>query len=370
MATVFTVRGAEERAWPAAAAAAPISASRVHLHYFENMRGLAILLVIAAHCLGLAWSGTATRWFDHDPVLSIVTGGTPIFVFISGFFFHHVFRHDFDYVAFVARKARSLLPAYLAVTAVLLLIEHAMGIDAVRYGPIQGLADRYFMALYAGASGPAMWYVPFVFDLFLLSPLVLLFLHARPSTQCAVLAVALVIGVLVDRSYLNRLHNLEHFGFYYLLGAFSSLHRARFEALLRRRRTTHLAAAAIVVLAIAEYRFGRVEAAGMATVWPAFKFLYFGKIALVLLLASLALRYADRPIPWLSKVSEWSFALFFVHQIPLLLLRPMAIAGAFNLGPGYFGLAWCVAVVFAMSMGMIWAARQLLGHRSRYLIGV
>lgn len=364
MATVVVARVALQATQPAVP-----RAGGAYLPYFENMRGIAILLVISAHCFGLAWSARPDRWSDHDPVVTFIAGSTAIFVFVSGFFFHHVFRGGFDYAAFVAKKARSLLPPYLAVTAVLLLTERAMGIDGIRYGSLTSLPDQYFMALFAGVSGPAMWYIPFVFDIFLLSPLVLLFLRARPQVQWAMLAAALVIGVLVDRSEFNRVHNVAHFGFYYLLGAFCSAHRARFEALLRRPRTMHLAVAIVVVLAIAEYRFGGAEAAGFPVPWPAAKFIYFGKIALVLLLAGLTLRFANRPIAGLSTIAEWSFALFFVHQLPLLLLRPMASAGAFNLGAGYLGLAWCATVVFSMSIGMVWGVRQLTGHRSPYLIG-
>lgn len=341
-----------------------------HLHYAENLRAAAIVLVIASHCYGLAWSGTAERWFDHDPVLGFISGATAIFVFISGFFFHHVLRGRFDHAAFVTKKAQKLLPAYLAVTAMLLLIERSMGIDGLRYGSLRDPAAQFGMALLAGTGGPAMWYIPFIFDIFLLSPLFLLFLRAGTRAQAAVLGVLLVVGLLVDRSELNRVHNLAHFGFYYAFGAFCSLHRERFEAIVRRVPAIAGSAAAVAVLAAAQYRFGLAEQAGLPVAWPAAKFVYVGKIAQILLLAGIALRFADRPIAGVTTVAQWSFGLFFLHQVPLLLLRPLAAQGAFAFPASHAGLLLCATLVFAMAMAMIWLARRALGRHSRYFVGV
>jgi probable poly-beta-1,6-N-acetyl-D-glucosamine export protein len=343
---------------------APVSA---RLHYMANMRGITILMVIASHCYGLAWSGTAEDWFPHDPVLSFISGATPVFVFISGFFFHHVFGRAFSYPAFIRKKAGALLPPYLFITAVLVLAERAMHIAAFRYGTLTDPGTQFVMAAMTGASGPAMWYLPFLFDIFLLSPLFLLFMRAPVRAQAAVLLGLFVIGLLVDRSFFNRFANLGHFVFFYALGIWCSLHRQRFERLVQRPEAIAASLGAIVLLGIAQYEFGLAQAAHLPLPWSPEKFVYVRKLALILLMAGVLLRFGQAPLPGLITVADWSFALFFVHQIALLALRPLAASGCIR--PGFGALLIFATLATLISLALIWLARQSLGRRSRYFVG-
>lgn len=348
--------------------AAPPAQARSHLHYMENMRGITILLVIASHCFGLAWSGSPGSWFPSDPVLSFLSGATPVFVFISGFFFHHVFHGEFRYLPFLRKKARALLPPYLMVTVTLIAVQHAMGIDSRFYFGLRDPVAQFAMAAISGGSGPAMWYIPFLFDIFLLSPLFLLFAKAPLHRQLAVLGGLLVLGLLVDRSAFNRLGNLAHFSFYYALGIHCSLYRARFERSVRSDAAIFGAAAVILLLATAQYWFARAGEAGWLLPWDPIKFVYLRKIALIVLLSGTLLRFADRPLPGLTRIAHWSFGLFFVHQLPILLLMPVAASGI--VAPGHGALVLYAGLVFAMSMAILWGVKRVCGPASRHLVGV
>lgn len=365
MASVYSGTLAEAVCASATNAGAPI---REHVHYLENMRAVAIVLVVASHCYGLAWSGTRLNWFSDDPLLSFLSGATPIFVFISGYFFHHVFGARFDYVEFLQKKAVALLPPYVVVTTLLLLTEHALGLAGLRYrihDPVEQLA----MALITGAGGPAMWYIPFIFDMFLLSPLFLIFMRMREHAQLTALSALFLLGLIVDRGdTFARLANIGHFSFYYALGIYCSRHRARFEALVQESWVMAASLGIIVLLAAAQYRAGLEVAAGMPVTWTPEKFVYIRKIALILLLAGLLLRHADRPVPGMTPIARWSFGIFFLHQLPLLLLLP--IAGHDRIAPGYGGLACYAALVFGIAVLLVRLARDLFGSRSRYLVGV
>lgn len=337
------------------------------LQYLENMRGAATLLVITTHCLGLAWSASDAAWSLSDPVLSAIAGATPIFVFISGFIFHRLGGGAFQFPAFVRSKASTLLPPYLIVTAVLLCTERALGYDVLRYPGLRDPLAQYAMAVAAGGGGPAMWYIPFAVDLALLSPLFLAFMRASPRGQRGALALLLALGLLVDRSAFDRFANLAHFGFYHALGIYCAMHRARFEALVRSTRTILVAAATIVLLAFAQYWLASCEAAGWQLPWPSGKLIYLHKIALIVLLAGIALRVADRPVPGLSLAGRWSFGLFFAHQLSILLVMPLA--AHLGLAPGYAALFFYSALVIAIAGAMLWSVRRIFGPQSRLLIG-
>ncbi len=364
MATVYACGVATAASGDRAAAAAP---ARVHIHYLENMRAVAILLVVASHCYGLAWSGTPLHWSPYDPVLSFISGATPVFVFLSGYFFHHVFGGEFRYARFLAKKARTLLPPYLTVTMLLLLVERAMGLDGMRYR-IHDPIGQFAVSALTGGGGPAMWYVPFLFDMFLLSPLFLAFVRMGSRAQLATLTVLFVLGLAVDRGgVFYRLANVGHFSFYYALGILCSLNRERFEAMVRRPETLAISAGIVAVLAAAQYRAGLDLAAGLSVMWLPEKIVYIREIAMILLLAGVLLRIADRPVPGMTPIARWSFGIYFLHQLPLLLLLPIASRGW--IAPGHGALAFYACLVFLLSLAFVWAARTVFGGNSRYLVG-
>jgi hypothetical protein len=332
------------------------------------MRGAAILFVVVSHCGALAWNGRDMSMFPHDPIVSFIAGATSIFVFISGFFFHHVFRSDFHYPSFLRKKATVLLPPFLAMTLLLLVTERLMGLDGLRYGARTGFIEQFAWAAFAGTAGPAMWYLPFIFDMFLLSPLFLIFMRAGWRTQIAMLVPLLALGLLVERSFIDRLANVAHFSFYYAFGIFCSIHRERFVAIVSQNRTMIAAVLVIVVLAAAQYTIGTAMDVRIPHL-NAYDFIYFRKIALILLLAGVMARVADKPVPGLTLIAQWSFGLFFVHQFALVLLTPIANAGWFAIGPDYVRLALVDTVVLAMSLCFVGATKLVLGRNSRLVVG-
>lgn len=339
-----------------------------HVHYLHNLRAVAVMLVIGSHCFGLAWSRSAVDWSEHDPVLSFVKGATPLFLFISGYFFHHVFARDFRYARFLRKKAGMLLPPYLVMTALLLLAEHAMGVDSMRYR-VRDPGEQLVMAMLTGGAGPAMWYIPFIFDIFLLSPLFLLFARMENRLQRVVLGLLFVLGMAVDRGdAFTRFANLANLSFYYALGIHCSIDRAGFEALVRRPGTMAVCAGTIAVLAAVQYRLGLDLAAGHAVAWSPAKIIYVRKIAQILLLAGLLLRFADRRVPGLDLVARWSFGIYFLHQLPLVLLMPFAAQGW--IPAGYGALVFYSGLVLLIALALAWTGRRLFGSNSRYLIGV
>ena len=67
----------------------------MYLNFINYFRGFAILLIVMGHLFEI------TKVFDYNnPQLNslftkicfpLITGGTALFVFISGFLFHHIF---------------------------------------------------------------------------------------------------------------------------------------------------------------------------------------------------------------------------------------------------------------------------------------
>jgi peptidoglycan/LPS O-acetylase OafA/YrhL len=80
----------------------------MYLKSFDYFRGLAILFIVAGHsCVYWAMESLYEKVFAN-----LITGGTTFFVFISGFFFHHVFYPKFQYQLFMAKKVKYVLLPY------------------------------------------------------------------------------------------------------------------------------------------------------------------------------------------------------------------------------------------------------------------
>lgn len=354
-----------------ASAGARPAGKRPHLYFMENFRGIAILLVVISHCYYLAWATSGEHWFGHGPLLSFLTGATALFVFISGFFFHYVSALSRPFPEFLLGKAKALLLPYLVISLVLLAVEQFFPSPMAALASDSVVNTDPVYRILTGRTGPAMWYIPFFFLLCLATPLFRRFAFASPGAQVRALAGLLLLGLILNRSYTDRLNDAGYFAFYYAFGIFCSVHRERFLAVLRRRELPVVALAAIIVLAAAQYGLGwQEEARGHAGIWwQAWDFAYPRKILQILLISALAIRFADRRIPGLSLIADWSFGIFFVHQIPLLMLQPLADRAVLDLPWPRAELFVWAAIVLAMSLALLWAVKALTGSRSRFLVG-
>ncbi|AGS39765.1 acyltransferase family protein [Cycloclasticus zancles] len=76
----------------------------MRLNYFDYFRAIAIIIIVAGHSFSLWVIDT----LPEKVLANIITGGTSLFVFISGFFFHHIFYKNFKYQIFILKRFRSL----------------------------------------------------------------------------------------------------------------------------------------------------------------------------------------------------------------------------------------------------------------------
>jgi peptidoglycan/LPS O-acetylase OafA/YrhL len=80
----------------------------------HRLRGVAILVIVATHC------ATIFTWnqhpFAHGLVQDLFDNSTLIFMFISGFLFHHNSR-NFHYSRYLRTKLRNVIAPYVIAAA-------------------------------------------------------------------------------------------------------------------------------------------------------------------------------------------------------------------------------------------------------------
>lgn len=345
-------------------AAAPRPAFLPHVH---RLRGLAMTLVVGAHC----WPEFAWSPAQHDWLLLLFDNVTVVFVAISGMLFQHL-SGRFRYGRYLRHRAATVLLPYVIISvpaiAAAVLWRHREDVWPWLY-QLPPLAQAGVFLLTGKHLAP-LWFIP-VMALFIVGSAAILAV-ARRGWLPAVLPPLLVFALMEGRDWvagpLNEIGKALFLLPAYLAGMAWSRHRAAAE----RWAAAHwpLLLAALIVLSWAML----VQAAGWD--WSMFQKLTLAALLLVLL--------AKAPLPeridaGLARVAGWSFAVYFVHGYVITgfrlawqameLPRPAEAADGVIFPASLSLLAVDVAVVLAVSMAAVAVVKRLTGRWSRYVIG-
>ena len=345
----------------------------MYLSSFQYFRGVAILFIVAGHCLFVSDWRIDTQ--VERIVANLVLGGTALFVFISGFLFHHVYyrRQPFDYRRFLAVKFSYVFVPYLAMSvyplAGLIGGHDGAGLGPPVTAPYHGWQAALFY-LGTGSHSFAYWYIPFVMVMFLLSPLFVRFIEMRGNRQVpaiiALILVAMIIHRPVDNFYLPQ--SVLYFTPLYLLGIVASLRKERIYAMFRGRAAlTGLLGTAVALAMLHAFLHSWVgnfhkEMFRLTTL----DLILPQKILLCLFFMVYLARYEGRPLRALDLLARVSFPVFFIHPLVISLflrfeLRPPV--------PGPFGWILFTTIVLLVSIALALLVKRCVPRYSRYLIG-
>ena len=279
----------------------------------EAFRAIAIVCVVAGHAIG------STGWVIDSPIekfiANVILGGTNLFVFISGYLFHHVFKNRYTYKGFLQQKAQRVLVPYLFLSALPILMavksDHPAGLPSVLMA--------YLGHLVKGDIWICYWYVPFVMAMFALSPIHRWFATLPTRVQIAVVGTMLAIASITQRP-INNIgipQLLVYFTPVYLAGVTAAVHRQRFIAFLSRHHIKLLIGA--VGLAIAQ----AILATNTGSYHRAFGSI--GNIDLQLIQKILMCGWLLYALQWFDQhnsklvglLASSSFAVFFLHPYVL-----------------------------------------------------
>lgn len=292
---------------------------RERLAEFDYLRGMAIGMIVLGHSIFLA-----------QPVFpalleNLLRGGTGLFVFISGFFFHRVFYTRFAYAKFIAKKAKALLIPFIIISLFALSMRMlGWWQDGLDW---QGSLLNAWYTLRNGYILYPHWYIPFILLTFLCSPLHLTYIRAHLSIQVSVLIFFSLLALFMHRpqSNSNFLQSLIYFTPYYLLGILFS----QYEQQLRRWHWPLLVVSlfVIAITAIGQTYFwvhlGNYHKAAFTYEGWDLQFIQilFGCIAMLALCRHIHWLWLQRHLCWLA---ELSFPIFFIHPLLTIALENLA----------------------------------------------
>ena len=284
-----------------------------NLSYMTFYRGFAIIMIVMVHC--------TTRYLDKENVLypyilQFFVNSTNIFLFISGFLFEYLLYKKYPYSVFIGKKIRRLIIPYLfwSIPVIIALLLSLHRSDALRY---------LVWTLWTGLDhlNDAHWYIPFIFIVFLISPL-FAFLQKKKLLYPVVMPIFMFILLTSARASIGWFYgplNLFQLLGMFFLGMFVSHYR---DFILKYYKFDYLFILIGLLICVAKgyYGFGKtlhIEEAvvalwhGEITLnWVALNKLFFA-LGFFLLFYRISLRYPT--IPVLEKLAHYSFAIYFVH---------------------------------------------------------
>jgi len=371
----------------AATAASPAKAgTRARVDYIEYFRGVSIILIIAGHAFDLAWTRSGNEHtLDSVTALSILsallTGGTFFFVFISGFLYRHVFYGRMSYGEFMGKKAVQVGIPYLVLGTALAFLQMNIAefhVTIFKHGTQLGENNYVDLAtlLATGNMMTAYWYIPFIFVVFLASPLFDAYIRLPLRAQVAVLLASLALAFWVHRPYegLNPFHSFVYFANIYLFGILFCEHRDRFMAFLMRRTVLLALALAVLAVAIAEdsvlHKVTDLERASTDGWMPlGLDLMILQKYLGILFFCGALARWGHLAGRTLSYLATVSFGLYFMHGVVLTLLNHAPSWVSPHTGNSIFDFVTYSIVAVAGSLVIVLLIKQATGRYSRYLIG-
>lgn len=332
------------------------------LYFFENLRGVAILMVMLSH-ISVIYE-TDSYW---ENLFRYLLGDiSSLFVFVSGYLFLYTTRRKgYHYLEYLHKKAGYILYPYLLLSAV--AIGYGLmsaknldyGLEPVQYG--------LWSLLVGGGLIVPLWYIPMIWLVFLISPLLLA--ASRLPLFGLVVTVGLAVSLLTGRPYsnLNPFLSVFHFLGFYLMG----MYFAQNGALLRWcQRHITLVCALLLATYVAMYFWWFHTDTFNRGFWDQLfqlNVLQLSKLVFVWLMFFAFSAYLNHPQPWLSRIAQVSFGLFFVHGFWLYLFGIVMGRMPVNVLSGKLALQLVFGFVFSYVSIVI--VRKVLGSRSRYVVG-
>lgn len=356
----------------------------MRLAAFDYFRGIAIVFIVAGHSYGI-WQINS---FGERVFANIVAGGTSLFVFISGFLFHHVYYKNYHYRNFLAKKIKYVFTPYLilSLTGMAYYIYSSYPLpyaDVLGIGNFQSSADYIEMVgiyLWTGRIATAYWYIPFILIIFAFSPFFVRFVRCSAELRIAVFVILVFTAMFIQRPAhnLSPLHSVIYFMPVYILGMICSIHREPVIEFIRGKSVI----LGLVVLLLAVLQALLYEGHGNYHKEEIFSYggldiLIVQKIVLCFFILSVLQKYESRNIPALKLLASSSFAIFFIHPWVLMFSYSWILKSFYRIKWAFFPGLNSEVVVFVITVPIVIIISLLIAYvlklglktGSRYITG-
>ncbi len=293
---------------------------REMLNYINVFRGLAILLIVAGHTMQFGNRGT---WINNT-AFEIFTGGTVLFIFISGFLFQYL-SDKYEYKTYMKKKWTNVILPYIITAIPGIILCFTLPVE---YGnPFAGLNPFLQIGIFLTTGrvhNVPTWYIPMIVIFFLLADVFIVL--ERKKILYKLLPLLLLVTIFIPRmaiepeyltgmsygakylAYLKYvLNGFVHFASMYVLGMYFSANRDKIEYCWKYRMPLILLTVLTSVIdIILLHKFSITNGT-------------ISKTFLTLVVLGYLKHYDSeiKSCEWFNKsadfVAKYSFSIFFIH---------------------------------------------------------
>lgn len=348
----------------------------MRLNSFDYFRGIAILFIVAGHSYG-SWRINSVV---EKLLANLIAGGSTFFVFISGFLFHYVYYNNLCFKEFMIKKTKNVLVPYIVLSTlgIIFYITSSSELPYIDELVTSNISSWYeyveIIAIYlwTGKTASAYWYIPFIFIVFLLSPLFVQYIKISEIARVTIFLSMLVMAMFIHRPFgnLSPLHSVLYFTPIYMLGIICSINRKKITNYIRGKAI--ILGVAIITLAILQ----TILYEGFGSLHKREVFYYDGvdigilqKILMCFFFLSVLQKYENKNIPGLRLIASSSFAIYFIHPWILIILNKTRLFSFLDFIPGFFVFIITIPLVIIGSLLIAYLFKLLLKKNSRYVVG-
>lgn len=342
------------------------------LNYIHNFRAVAIIYIVAGHCIYLFdWqkSPQAERWLR-----AILQNGTVFFVFVAGFLFQHL-SQNYNFKEYMRKKALKVILPYLIISLpviVYYIFIRRGGIDYPPSIPYRGAFLQKAIWLYAtGHHLAAYWFIPMITIFYLLSPLLIRLDNSRFGYWPLPLLLTMSVFVHRPMDNLNVFHNfIYYFSAYFSGMGLSHYKSAVIPKLVRLLPLLGLFSLALIIIeAVFSKCPGNIHTLKMfGTENGLLDLNFMQKMLLCGFFVGFLHKY-DFNNKWLSFIANASFGIYFIHIYAIFIIIKLANKFSYAINGSLLYLSIATSIITMISMAAVIAVRKATGKTSRYLIG-
>lgn len=344
----------------------------MRLNYFDYFRAIAIVFIIAGHCFHPWNINTQTEMV----IANLISGGSALFVFISGFFFHCIFYPKFQLKKFLIKKTKNVFSPYIILSSVGFII--FIVVLKLPNPYISGNLDTfsnsvylYFKYIWTGRVITAYWYIPFIMMVFLCSPIFLKYIEMSKKKQFYIFIPLITISILVGRPLndMNPLHSFVYFTPIYLLGIIYSINEKKiFNFIKNKSLILGLITLSISIFQVVTYNnYGNNYSDTIS--FTCFDIILIQKIFMIFFFLSILRKLDNKEIPILKYIASVSFAIYFLHPWVLRGFSYLSVYDYVSFLPGSIIFLLNTLLVIGISLAGAKICKSIFGYRSRYIIG-
>lgn len=343
----------------------------MRLTHFDNFRAVAIILIVVGH----SFNGWQPDGVVGQVFVQIILGGTSLFVFISGFFFHCVYAERFTNWAFFKNRAARILVPYLMLSPLYMIVfyllrgEVSFAFFELEVSGINQNITNAILNITTGQTLIGYWYIPFGMLLFSLSGLTKKYIQLAYQAQLIIFLSLFLMTLYVHRpiNNINPLHSIIYFYSFYLFGA----HMSKYSVLYSERLKGMSWLFAILTVAVAYLMVvldlgGNTNKASLL-VWTGIDLMALQKLMLILFFVGY-LQKTDSPfiLKPLKLIATLSFGIYFLHP---WVLAALSFVGKTDGTATLYSVMVTSTLALVVSALALLVAKKIFGQKSQYLTG-